>query len=112
MTVRQRPRVAALLGLLALAGSASVLPYLHTCFPSAAGPLAVRAAGDAEASETTHGRCAVCALASTVRMSLAIDAGPLAPPPERTALATGVAPRLLADSAKASATPRAPPSFS
>jgi hypothetical protein len=112
MTVRRRPRVAGLLGLLALIGSATVLPYLHTCFPSAAAPLAARSTDDHETSGSTHGGCAVCALASTVRMSPAMDAGPIAPPRERTLLATSVPPPLLAFRPEASANPRAPPSFS
>ena len=112
MKVRRRPRLAGLLGLLALLGSATVLPYLHTCVPSAAAPLAIRAADDHETSGSTHGRCVVCALASIVRMSPASDAGLDAPPPRRTLLALGVAPLLLAEHPEASADPRAPPSFS
>jgi hypothetical protein len=112
MKTGRRPRAAALLGLLALLGNATVLPHLHTCFPSAAAPLRVRATDDHETSGSTHGGCTVCALASTLRMSPAIDTGPIAPPPELTLLATGVAPPLLAARPEASADPRGPPSFS
>jgi hypothetical protein len=102
----------AALGLLALLGSMTVVPYLHTCFPSATAPLAVRTADGHEKSGPTRGGCAVCALSSTLRIEPAIDAGPIAPPPERPFLTTGVAPPLLAEHPEASTDPRAPPSTS
>jgi hypothetical protein len=112
MKLRRPSRVAGFLGLLALIGSVTVLPYLHTCLPSAAAPLAAGAAEDRDASGRTHGGCVVCALASTVQMSPAIDAGPLAPPPERTLLTWRGTPPPLAERPEASADPRAPPPFS
>jgi hypothetical protein len=112
MKMRRRPRLGALLGLVALLGSATVVPYLHTCFVPDTTSLAVRAADDLETSAATHRGCAVCALASTVRTLPAIGAGALPRPVARTLVAAGVLPQILAGRAEAKADPRAPPPFS
>jgi len=92
MRTRRRPRLGALLGLVALLGSTVVVPYLHTCLLPDADSLAVRAADDHEASGPTHRGCAVCALASTVRTLPAIGASAVPRPVARTLLAAGVLP--------------------
>jgi len=108
MKERGRPLVSGIMGLLAVIGCATVLPYLHTCVPSAAASLAVGGADDSETSDSPHG-CSACALASTVRASPATDAGPVAPPPEGALIADGLTPPLLAAGPDVSADPRAPP---
>jgi hypothetical protein len=106
-----RARGAVRLALLLFLGATAVVPYLHTCGPTATGPFAVRAADDHGSLGSTHLGCAACALWSTARMWASVDGASVAPSRESASVAVHVVRRHLSENVAASAGPRAPPSF-